>query len=416
MKRSNIKELQSAFKKLKYYNGPIDGLHGPSTSDAIARFQKDCGLIPSGFVNTDTYNFLHDILIGYHIHRIGPGDAIPALAAKYNTTVKKILTANPGLNFHRLKAGQELVIPYGFDLVDTDADYTYEIMERDIEGLKKRYPFIESGSAGRSVLGRNLYYIKLGRGPKNIFYNGAHHSLEWITALLLMKFAENFLKCCCEGRHIRGFNPYSIWNRSSIYIIPMVNPDGVDLAINGLAPDNPYYERLMVWNNENPDFSSGWQSNIRGVDLNHNYPARWLNSKDCEALHNINGPGPTRYSGLYPLSEPETLSVANFTRSHDFRLAIAYHSQGREIYWDFENMAPPEAKRIGERFSMASGYRLAHSCGMAAYAGYKDWFIKEYRKPAYTIEVGSGTNPLPVSQFDSIYEENLEILLLAATV
>jgi len=75
-------------------------------------------------------------------------------------------------------------------------------MERDIQGLKARYPFLETGVAGTSVLGRNLYYLRLGTGPRQVFYNAAHHAIEWITTVLLMKFAENFLKAYSTGSRI----------------------------------------------------------------------------------------------------------------------------------------------------------------------------------------------------------------------
>ena len=48
----------------------------------------------------------------------------------------------------------------------------------------------------------------------------------------------------------------------------------------------------------------------------------------------------------------------------------------------------------------------------SSFAGYKDWFIQEYNRPGYTIEAGLGENPLPISQFDNIYEKNIGILVL----
>ena len=76
----------------------------------------------------------------------------------------------------------------------------------DIDGLEARYPFIETGVAGKSVLGKNLYYIRLGEGPNEVHYNGAHHALEWITTPLLMKFIENFCNAYSLGYSIRGYN------------------------------------------------------------------------------------------------------------------------------------------------------------------------------------------------------------------
>ena len=152
------------------------------------------------------------------------------------------------------------------------------------------------------------------------------------------------------------------------------------------------------------------------MDLNRNYPASWEEAKAQEAALGVYGPGPTRYGGPAPLSEPESSAMTNFTRQHNFRLVLAYHSQGRVIYWNYLNLAPPESLRIANLFSRASGYAVADVPYEAAYAGYKDWFIKEYRRPGFTIEVGLGRNPLPISQFNTIYNNNEEILLLSPLV
>lgn len=413
---TDVMEIQSLLKKIGYNPGPIDGYYGPKTRDAVISFQKDNNLSPDGIIRPQTYNLINVLLRGYDDYYIQPGDTLWQIARNYYTTVNKIVTANPGINPYQLQIGQKIIVPFGIDVVDTDIDYTYEIMERDIEGLKVRYPFIEVGVAGESVLGRKLYYIRLGEGPNQVFYNGAHHSLEWITSPLLMKFTENFLKSYTDGKNIRGYDLEKIWNESSIYIVPMVNPDGVDLVLNGLSRDNPYYNELIRWNNGSTDFSKVWQANNKGVDLNHNYPARWQESKDAEIALGIVGPGPTRYGGPFPLSEPETEAITEFVKEHDFRLVLAYHTQGEVIFWQFDNLQPPEAKRIGEMFSNVSGYRLGEVYGIASYAGMKDWFIQEYRRPGYTIEAGKGKNPLPISQFDKIYNDNEEILLLASVV
>ncbi|MCT4563601.1 MAG: M14 family metallopeptidase [Maledivibacter sp.] len=413
---TDVMEIQSLLKKIGYNPGPIDGYYGPQTRDAVISFQKDNNLTPDGIIGPQTYKLINVLLRGYDEYYIQSGDTLWQIARDYYTTVNKIVTANPGINPFQLQIGQKIIVPYGIDVVDTNIDYTYEIMERDIEGLKVRYPFIEVGVAGESVLGKKLYYIRLGKGPNKVFYNGAHHSLEWITAPLLMKFTENFLKSYTDGKNIRGYDLEKLWNESSIYIMPMVNPDGVDLVLNGLSRDNPYYNELIVWNNGSTDFSKNWQANNKGVDLNHNYPARWQESKDAEIALGIVGPGPTRYGGPFPLSEPETEAVTEFVKNHDFRLVLAYHTQGEVIFWRFDNLQPPEAKTIGEMFSDVSGYRLGEVYGIASYAGMKDWFIQEYRRPGYTVEAGKGKNPLPISQFDKIYNDNEELLLLASVV
>jgi len=417
MSGSDVMEVQAMLQKIGYYAGAIDGIFGPQMQQAVMRFQRDYGLTPDSVIGPATYRAMEPYLLGYDTYTVQSGDTFYNIARRYYTDLPLLLAANPGLDPINLQIGQTITVPYGFDVVDTNIDYTYEVLERDIEGLKVRYPFLETGVIGKSVLGRDLAYIRLGQGPNRVFYNAAHHSLEWITSPLLMKFTEQFAKSYVRGNIMsQGYNPRHIWETSSIYLVPMVNPDGVELVLDGLSTDNPDYAQLIEWNNGSTDFSIDWEANNLGVDLNHNYDAAWELSKAAEPEYGVYGPGPTRYGGLYPESEPETKAMVAFTRAHDFRLVLAYHSQGEIIYRGFMNMSPPGDEEIGEALAKASGYALEQSTGIASYAGYKDWFIKEFNRPGYTIEVGKGQNPLPISQFDQIYADNLEVLLLASII
>lgn len=300
-------------------------------------------------------------------------------------------------------------------MVLTNANYTYGVLERDIRDLKRRFPFIQVGIAGKSVLGKNLYYIRLGTGTNQVFYNAAHHANEWITTPNVMLFVENFSQAYSEQRSLRGYSTTEIWNRSSIYIMPMVNPDGVDLVIQGPAAAGSYQQevRRLARGRSIPSI---WKANIKGVDLNLNYPASWERERDYERSIGIRGPAPAEYSGPYPLSEPETRAVADFTRRHNFRLVIAFHTQGRVIYWQYLNRRPPGAYNIAQQFARVSGYTVSPTPPESSYAGFKDWFIQEYNRPGYTIEAGRGRNPLPIAQLPSIYRDTEGIMVLGAVL
>lgn len=412
-----VKRLQSLLKKLGYDIGNIDGVYGSRTKNAVAKFQSDRGILPTGVVEDRTYDIIQRYYRGFFTYVIKDGDTLYKLSKELNIPVEEIIMINNIQNPNSLSIGTEIIIPYkNLEVVYTNIDYTYEIMEENIKSLKRIYPFIEIGSFGKSVLGKDLYYIKLGNGKNKVSYNAAHHAIEWITSPLLMRFAENFLKAYVRGENIEGYSPREIWQSSTIYLIPMVNPDGVDLVLNGLSKDNPYYNQLIQWNKGSMDFSQNWSANIRGVDLNHNYNASFEEAKAAEKLYGVYGPGPTRYGGPYPESEPETKAMVEFTRKGDFRLVIAYHTQGEVIYWTYKDLAGEEARRIGELFSRLSGYKLGETYGISSYGGYKDWFIKDFRRPGYTMEVGLGKNPLPISQFDKIYRDNIKVLLQGALV
>lgn len=100
-----------------------------------------------------------------------------------------------------------------------------------------------------------------------------------------------------------------------------------------------------------------------------------------------------------------------FTRALDPQLTLSYHTQGRVIYWQYDGYDVPGSKAIAERFAAASGYAVAETPYASGHAGYKDWFLQDFRRPGFTIEAGSGENPLPLSQFPDIWSDNLGILL-----
>lgn len=408
--------IQSVLRKLGFYKGKVDGIFGNLTTEAVRNFQRQNGLTVDGIVGPITYKALEKYILGYTFYRIEQGDTIYNIANRLNSTINLILSANPGLNPNNLVIGSVITVPFNYNVVIDDAKYTYNMLLLNLMGLLQRYQFLDISSIGRSVLGKDLFLVKFGNGPIKIHVNASHHALEWINSVFVMKFIESMSNAFINNEEINGFNIRNIFNTHTFYIVPMVNPDGVDLVNEGLQLDNPYYSDLIRWNTTGRPFSEVWQANIRGVDLNHNYDAAWQQSKEAEEELGITGPGPTRYSGPFPFSEPETQALRNLTINEDFYLAIAYHTQGKVIYWNFMDLATQRDKEIGEKLAQASGYTLDTAAGVASYAGYKDWFIQDFRKPGYTVETGRGTNPLPITQLPQIYEDNVRLLLTATTV
>ncbi|WP_105615557.1 M14 family metallopeptidase [Vallitalea okinawensis] len=410
-----VQLVQYILQLIGFNPGQINGIFDQETENAVTSFQENLGLIDDGIVGVETMEALEPYLLGYQEYQIQRGDTYASIAKNFGTSTMTIQIANPDINPQALVPGTVIIVPYGYDLVKTNVPYTFEVLNYDIRGLQARYPFIKVDSIGRSVKGNELYRIQLGKGPNQVTYNASHHSNEWITTPVLMKWIEEFLKSYVRNEPLRGYNISDIWNGSTIDIIPMVNPDGVDLVINGPNPEEDNVEQLIGWNFGNDDFSD-WKSNINGVDLNRNYDAAWDEYKELEADFGVTGPGPALYAGKAPESQPEVKAMVDFTMAKEYRLTLAYHTQGQVIFWDFMNFEPPESLPIGEEFSKVSGYVLADPALSQSFAGYKDWFIKEFSRPGYTIEAGIGKNPLPLEQFGTIYEDNEELLLLASVI
>ncbi len=301
-------------------------------------------------------------------------------------------------------------------IVDTTVPMTPTLCVRTIENITSRYRFCRSELLARTAFGRPIRTLVIGNGPRKVFYSAAHHANEWITTPVLLKFVEDFAQAIESGGQIGGVDAAMLRSTATIYTVPMVDPDGVALVTGEITQGDPQYvmAQAIAANFPAIPFPNGWKANLLGVDLNLNYPAGWLQARENKFAQGFTRPAPRDFVGRAPLDQFETRALAGYTEAIDPALVLAYHTQGRVIYWQFQDYEVPGARELGERFAEISGYSLEETPFLSAFAGYKDWFIKYFRRPGYTIEVGEGENPLPISQFDEIYQDNLGILVTAA--
>ena len=302
-------------------------------------------------------------------------------------------------------------------IVTTDIPITSQRNLELIRQITDTYPFVRSQIIGTTAFGRPIPALVVGTGPRKVLYTASHHANEWITSYILLKFAEELAAAIGSNGRVYGVPAKNIAAAATIYLVPLVNPDGVDLVTGAIAPGSLEYAIAAGLADNYPaiPFPDGWKANLLGVDLNLQYPAGWQQARQIKFAQGFTRPGPRDFVGRAPLTQLEARALAEFTETVDPELVLAYHSQGKEIYWQFGNIFVPGARELGEDFARTSGYTLADVPEASAYAGYKDWFIQNFRRPGYTIEVGEGENPLPLTQFEQIYRDNLGILVAAAT-
>lgn len=410
-----VELLQLALNRAGYGELETDGIFGALTTQALRRFQSARKLVPDGIAGRETHRALLPYYTGYTVHRISKGDTLYSIAQRFGSSVEAIELANPGTVPTRLEPGTSLVIPLGFPVVPSTISWSSALVGYCVRGLAVRYPFLSVGEIGKSVMGRPLWRMSLGSGERRVLYNASHHANEWICTPLLMKFTEELAKAFASGGQIYGYAAAEILASSLISIVPALNSDGIDL-VTGELQGGEFYRQATKIAADYPQFSfpSGWKANIRGTDLNLQYPAGWEQAKANKYAQGIVSPAPGDYVGPYPLSAPESRAMYDYTLSLGPELILAYHTQGEVIYWKYEDLEPPGAREIGEILASASGYTLEDTPYASGFAGYKDWFIDSFFRPGYTIEAGQGINPLPLSQFDEIYKDNLGILVLAA--
>lgn len=410
-----VQLLQLALRRAGF--GPLetDGIFGSATRGALAAFQSKNSLAADGIAGSETHRALLPWYMGYVVHQIKRGDTLFKIANEHGAEVSAILLANPGLVAQNLQPGQSIVIPLPFDVVPTDIDWCAALVGYCVRGLAARYPFIAAGEIGKSVMGKPLLSLSLGTGANRVVYNATHHANEWIVTPLLLKFTEELSAAYAASDAIYSVSAAEIMNYASIYLVPCVNPDGMDL-VTGELQSGEFYTSALRIAGDYPRFSfpSGWKANIRGVDLNLQYPAGWEQARQNKFAQGIVSPAPADYVGVSPLSAPESRAMYDYTRSISPFLTLSYHTQGQVIYWQYLDYEPVDALDIAGSFSAVSGYAVEQTPYLSSFAGYKDWFIQDYDRPGYTIEAGLGLNPLPLSQFDEIYRRNLGILTLGA--
>ena len=300
-------------------------------------------------------------------------------------------------------------------IVNTQVPITAKSCDQIILALVEKYPFCRTELLTTTAFDRPIRTLVIGTGPRKVIYTAAHHANEWITALLLLKFAEELAQSIADNTALLGIPGQQIAREATIYMVPLVDPDGVDLVV-GALPDGPGYRQAKRIAQQFPQipFPSGWKANLNGVDLNLQYPAGWLQAREIKFMQGFDRPAPRDYVGRAPLDQKESRALAGYTEFIDPALVLAFHSQGKQIYWKYQDIQIPGARELGELFAKTSGYTLEDTPYASGFAGYKDWFILRFGKPGYTIEVGAGENPLPLEQFPEIYRDNLGILITAA--
>ncbi len=301
-------------------------------------------------------------------------------------------------------------------IVNTQVPITSESCDSMIRQLVARYPFCRSELLTATAFQRPIRTLVIGTGGRKVLFTAAHHANEWITALILLKFAEELAAAIESGGSVYGVPAQLIARNCTIYMVPMVDPDGVDLVVGAIPSGDIQYDlaRQLAAAYPQIPFPDGWKANLLGVDLNLQYPAGWLQAREIKFSQGFTRPGPRDYVGRAPLDQLETKALAGYTEAVDPALVLAYHAQGEEIYWKFKDIEVPGARALGQEFARVSGYALSNVPYASGFAGYKDWFIQYFRRPGFTIEVGKGENPLPLAQFDEIYKDNLGILVTAA--
>ena len=258
---------------------------------------------------------------------------------------------------------QRIVNPY----IATD----YEKLKNEVIELSNKYSeVIELSIIGKSEQNRNLYLIKLGKGQKKVLFTGATHGTEYITSAYLLKIAEEYARCYIHGQKFGGRNVKELLDNTTIYIVPMVNPDGVEITLN---------------------YHINWRANANGVNLNQNFPTnRWDDIDTGIYQPDING-----FPGYFSVSESESKALINLCEKCKFEFMLSFHAKGEVLYWTDDNTGiVPDSVKLMKIIEKSTGYKPMESTDdVNSFAGgFENWFRYKYNRPGICIELTPSNN------------------------
>ncbi|MBO7219535.1 MAG: hypothetical protein J6V40_06145 [Clostridia bacterium] len=274
---------------------------------------------------------------------------------------------------------------------------SYEELVTDITSLST-LENVDFFIVGYSTMGQPIYGMHLGSYEgKQELIEGAIHAREYFVTPLLCRIVRYLSEQEFSG---------------GIYVLPLVNPDGVRLVLDGVdwikcAATRNY---LLNVNNGQTDFSQ-WKANALAVDLNVNFDALW-----GTGTQNVFCPSSGNFVGYYPNSERETRLLIDFAYSVQPNITLSFHTKGEVIFYGFDTLTADELNRdknIAESISKINGYAVTKTEGSVG--GFSDWVSLYLGVPAFTIEVGpiSAPTPVPLEYLDTAFEENKDVPITA---
>lgn len=295
-------------------------------------------------------------------------------------------------------------------IVNPYVPYAYDQMVKDAQRLQEFFPeYIKLGTAGKSVEGRDLITIELGSGAKTVFITGSTHAREYISTSYIMTFIEKTALAAKTGENSTAYNIDQILKDVTYRIIPMVNPDGVNLVQNGIDSVSPEFReqvRAMPIVGGSKNGYRAWKSNIRGVDLNRNFPINW----NIDPSEHYKVPSSMNFVGPSPASEPEVQAVMNYVDQFPPKAVIAVHTQGKIIYW-----SNPE-NQLGD-----INNKIIAASGFAQERTEDDGYLSNYVRGKYgvyeiTLELCKyvGAYPYPDVDFDTVWSPAKDVCLIVA--
>lgn len=268
-----------------------------------------------------------------------------------------------------------------------DTKYSYVDMSRDIKKMAQFYQDVmELSVLASTVDNNNIYCARLGNkeAKKKVLIQSTMHAREWLNSQLVMKMLERCCRYYYSGKY-DGILYSKLFDNVCFYIVPMLNPDGVNISQYGLSKVKSASLKKLVKKFGKGRYSR-WKANARGVDLNRNFSVGFRKDTAKGTKRGSEG-----YSGPYATSEKETRAIIKLIDTINPKAVINYHEAGRVIYYTKNSSLLSTVKR-------QTGYRHIRESVSGANGSFGDYLTK--RGIVWcTPETCVGLAPVSHSQF-----------------
>lgn len=283
-------------------------------------------------------------------------------------------------------------------MITLEKRYSYQDIFTSIHQLSQTYSdFVICRIIGQSHDERLIPMIRIGMGEETLICTAGVHGRETVNPVLMLKMVEEYCEAYRHHLRIDNIDVHALLNRFSICFIPLVNPDGYEIALRGFtAIHNPILRQTIRMKRIEADC---WKYNARGVDINRNFP--------CESYIQ-------QQITEYPASENETKALMNIFKDYKSVGYVDFHSRGKVIYYYRNSMSflyNRKSQRIAKYLQKLSKYTLgkkeeeflSHLSG----GNSVNYYSEIIQKPAITIETveEQAGFPLSTSYQEETYQE-----------
>lgn len=279
--------------------------------------------------------------------------------------------------------------------------FNYNALQEHIEKIKESFDFVSIASIGKGWCKRNIYSLSIGEGESSVLFLSDFSDTAGITSEILLTFFERLCVAYKNDLKISAVKIRSILREQKIVIVPITNPDGLEISCSD--GENALCYKGLVQRAADNNFSE-WISNARGVEIDKNFPYRFSDTKSI--MKNSSAFG---YKGPFEASELETQAIISFCKDIHPKYTITLSCSGEYISCQCSKCAS-DCAMMTQVFKSVSGLPIKRIKPCEAYGSFGGWFAKSFSAPSFCFSVSKQS----VADLKSLYDKYEELLLLSS--